>query len=353
MKNGNKSNASDRHSSFYAERRKYTDEILFCRSLKPADKILALAIAQAVNRETNSTFMSLSTFAQRLGIKLAQARQSAKRLRDQGRLEIKERAGLTHLKPIVIGDAPIRSTKGDKKFYRTRGEWTEQVLNDTMLTPAERLVAVGVAALVDPGSGRCFAGQSEIARSLGVARMTVIRSVPKLVQRSLIQTLSLPGGEQIHTPLQHPSSQEVPQGVSQEVPQGVQHGEADLVVISDSCSTIFRDSGVSTDSGDSDDIPTLTESAPVAARRERGREDLSDFQTVYDIISLYGRDDRMRIGGVINCAEHPGSNIHLTFESDIQPAINAGFLKREGNYISLTDAGIDYGRGGMTSQKAA
>jgi hypothetical protein len=70
--------------------------------------------------------------------------------------------------------------RGNRDYYWNRAEWIESILLDTEMSPAFRLVAIAFALFTDPKSGWCCEGQSEIARLLGIARMTVIRAKDEL-----------------------------------------------------------------------------------------------------------------------------------------------------------------------------
>jgi hypothetical protein len=154
------SNVSSKKSytKFYDRKRQYFDEMMFARNLHPNAKILGMAIAQVASRRADdeetiagrpadSTFTNLATFAERLGIEPRGIRGAAERLQEEGRLKTVSRNGRTHLIFALRHDAPIRSTKlGSKASYRNRGEWIEQVLFDTNLSPGHRVVALAIGA---------------------------------------------------------------------------------------------------------------------------------------------------------------------------------------------------------------
>jgi hypothetical protein len=178
--------------SFYAWRRQYVDKIIFEKTLKPVEKLIALDIARACNRQTRLTYESYSRFAKRLGMKLRVVRETADHLRSEGRLGIEQRHGRTELRPLTKGDAQSRSTSStSKQFYTNRGQFMDAILH-LDLTPSARIAYCGIAALTDPTTGRCHEGQAEIGRQVGIPRRTMTEAVRLLLMSGVLTRESDP-----------------------------------------------------------------------------------------------------------------------------------------------------------------
>jgi Zinc-binding domain of primase-helicase len=167
----------------------YFDQIMFAASandftgksrLNPTDRIVALGILHYVNREAGATYVDLLTLAKRLGIKHLAVKTAARRLAERGDLEITGRPGKTPLLSPIPKECSEHSQRGDKAFYRARGEVIEQLVFDQRLTPAERLAGLAFLALVDPDSYECDASQRYVAQTFGLERKMLRLATPKL-----------------------------------------------------------------------------------------------------------------------------------------------------------------------------
>lgn len=164
----------------------YFDQIMFAASandftgksrLNPTDRIVALGILHYVNREAGATYVDLLTLAKRLGIKHLAVKTAARRLAERGDLEITGRPGKTPLLSPIPKECSEHSQRGDKAFYRARGEVIQQLIFDQRLTPAERLAGLAFLALVDADN----ASQYHVAQACGLSRdLLYKRALPKL-----------------------------------------------------------------------------------------------------------------------------------------------------------------------------
>ena len=108
------------------------------------------------NRTTRATYTDLLTIAKLLGIDHRSVRAAADRLVKARHLKIKRRMdGMTDLIPLTIDAYPDdtlwpKSRRGDAEFYKARDDLIEMVLFDRELTPAQRVVALGIMAKADP-----------------------------------------------------------------------------------------------------------------------------------------------------------------------------------------------------------
>jgi hypothetical protein len=80
----------------------------------------------------------------------------------------------------------MKSAKCDRGFYKRRAELIDRVLFDRELTPDQRLVMLGIAAMTDPDTRQCDAGQTYLATALNVNRNTVITAMPKLAAEGYV-----------------------------------------------------------------------------------------------------------------------------------------------------------------------
>jgi len=177
-------------SKFYTFRRRFIDDILFNTSLSHVTKLVGVAIAYSVNRETRATYEGYSRFAQRLGLKLRQVREAAEQLKADGRLRIEQRYGKLHLMPVLMGDAPHHSTGGPQRFYGQRSNCWKGILEQKDLSPATRVAFIGIAALTDATTGHCAEGQAQIGELVGISRRTMTTAC-----RTLWKAKFLVGGE--------------------------------------------------------------------------------------------------------------------------------------------------------------
>lgn len=310
------------YSSFYAARRQFNDEILFDQTLKPIAKRLARAIAQAVDRETGSTFADLSTFARRVGAKLAQVRAAEETLIAAGRLKVERRGRLTFRTPVSRGDARERSTSGSKRFYRERAAVEEVALHDVALTHGECLVVLGISAFIKP-NGRCDRGQTEIAKALGIARKTVVRAMPKLVSRGYVQIEKTPASEQTQIlAMGHRPGHRLGHWLGHS--QSISHANS---------MTSTHISGIP---NISDIFPTPSVSAPIGERSVQRMVAENILDVIYQIINDYHRDT---ISGVIAVANSAPFDAGIDF-GYINALLDASLLSRDGQRLAITKAGF-------------
>jgi DNA-binding MarR family transcriptional regulator len=101
----------------------------------------------------------------------------------------RRRDGLTDLVPQNRDDVEfgaMKSAKCDRGFYKRRAELIDRVLFNRELTPGQRLVMLGIAAMTDPDTRQCDAGQTYLATALNVNRNTVITAMPKLAAEGYV-----------------------------------------------------------------------------------------------------------------------------------------------------------------------
>src|SRR5689334_2455070 len=80
-------------------------------------------------------------------------------------------------KPRSVQAAPALAT------FKQRDAWMRDVLADSALSHATRMVAVRLALYVYLKTGRCNPSYGELGKALGCDRRTTIRAVAELVKR--------------------------------------------------------------------------------------------------------------------------------------------------------------------------
>jgi DNA-binding MarR family transcriptional regulator len=202
-----KSDGAERFS-----RARYFDQVLFrdyvtgsdfligkliTGSTAAAVKLVALAISHYANSKRNATYADPLTIAKALGIKRDTVKVAIWLLRAHDHLTTsKRRDGMTDLIPR-LRDAEfgaVKSAKCKKVFYQRRAKLIERILFDQGLTAGQRVVMLAVAAMTDPDTGQCKAGQSHIANVIHVGRRTAQNAVPKLAELGYVIRLKTEDG---------------------------------------------------------------------------------------------------------------------------------------------------------------
>jgi hypothetical protein len=172
---------------------------IFNRTTPSAAKLVALAISHYANGSRGSTYADPLTIAKALGIKHKIVVASIDALRFEKHIDAgRRRDGMTDLilrlrnGAVAFGD--MKSAKCGKAFYKERARLIERILFDQRLTEGQRVVGLGIAAMTDPDTGQCDAGQSLLAKSIHVNRNTVIAAVPKLAELGYVVRLKPDNG---------------------------------------------------------------------------------------------------------------------------------------------------------------
>jgi hypothetical protein len=337
----------DAHDTFYRKRRAFLDQVVFDKSLQPVTRIVAVAIAQATNRDSGYTFIDPTTIALRLGLKRDAVVEAIKELKQVGHLAIEHRVGAKDsksrgrtnleitLKPSN-DEFPVQSRRGSREYYKARAEWFEAILIDTTLQPSYRLVAMAIAAFDDPESAWCEEGARGIAKLLGagISRATVNRAMTALHRRGHI--LLGNNGEATIAKM-------VAQGWHTDGTQ-VAHSHSDSRVNSEPSKQTLGDSVIT------GNIPLPTVTDRVAAPRGHG-VDLDRFAVLYDLITNdYGKTDRdgyeyQTVGGILKISSGDtvgGTPYDDNFTpSEIRDWVNAGLLICEGQRVYISQRGCD------------
>jgi biotin operon repressor len=372
------------HSDFYAWRRQYQDEILFDPSIKPKVKLVALAVSYSTNCETRATYESYSTFARRLGLKRDQVEEAAEWLRSDGRLKIERRNGRVHLEPVTKGDAPCRSTNGDRDFCSRRVAWCKAILARCDLTPAERIVYCGIAANADESSGFVLlseSSQATIASRIGISRRTMTDAVRHLRNSGVLDVagdaikLSDPSASEETREAdsgQREATRKLPEGYSpptQEVLVAKPLESLDVDHHSLEYSDLSRDPSntpSNTPGSGHSDNPTISvgcveslrtlmtpDSYRVARRggEEEGVEEGVDHErwcALCDLITGdYAKYDKdgypcQTIAGIIKLSDPdycPWISADAFSGAEVRGFLRAGLLIQEGKWVSVTEAG--------------
>jgi hypothetical protein len=195
---------------FYRFKRDYADQIIFSPKAKPVVKIVAMAILQYVNKHHGFRYVDPLTVAKRTGIKLDVVREAILCLVGERWLSITIRRGATDVMgPMLRDDCgnDKRSTPGDKAFYAMRDDLINMLVFDRELTPATRLVGLGIIASMDSQDDHaCRLGHQDLATLVSVPRKTVQRAIPVLAAQGYFSSITCePGCPQHITVVASPS----------------------------------------------------------------------------------------------------------------------------------------------------
>lgn len=146
-------------------------------SLSPIARLVGYGIASHLNRDRGSTYVYPSTLARKLGTKFGQTKEVLRSLVQAGHLRIRG----PDLIPIVRADAPLPlMAGGGKDFQERRARWLEWVMFNDRLSVVQRVIAYGIAALLEPAHGYCDVANRTIASEFGVSPRAVDRAVAAL-----------------------------------------------------------------------------------------------------------------------------------------------------------------------------
>jgi hypothetical protein len=357
------------YARFYQRRRQHDEEILFADDLTPIDKVYVMAVAHIATRvpddqakserPADSTFASIPYIAEKLGLDPREVLQADRRMRKAGRIRVEMWRGREHRIFVLRNDPDrVKATKGDRKLYGMRGDYIAQVLFDTSITPAQRIVAIAVAHM------RRGASISEIAYAVSVARKTVTRSIDTLLQSrhlTLEQPKANPGRTrgmflaQVLENTQPDLSNRYPFAMANDVGHDLGHDLGHAPPASD-----CNHSEKGPISGNSVNTRTPAEYAPKPAASAHGHKGASRFQgeerpiwerlhpdhlnqfdTICTIIDDYPSGSS--VAGIPKIAESIG--IHTIAPIDVVIWVKRGLLHRQGDKISITHKGreaLDY-----------
>jgi len=126
------------------DKRQHFDEVLFSPHLKPVAKLVSVAFLHFVNAKAGSTYVDPLTVAQHIGVKLDKVRAALLNLRAEGHWIAREKNGRKFHIPRLRGDCINKSVRGDKDYYRWRGEMIDVTVAAKRLSPAERVAMLGI-----------------------------------------------------------------------------------------------------------------------------------------------------------------------------------------------------------------
>jgi hypothetical protein len=317
--------------SFQSWRRQIIDEVLFGVDLMPLEQVVAIAIAYSSNKTSYLTYESFGSFAKRLHLKLGVVEKVAHSLQAKGRLKIEHYRGKPHLQLIANGRAQYRSTRGDKRFYARRGSFVEAILGFN-LPPYVRMAYIGIAALTDPATGSCEEGGAWIGSKIGVSKFRMTTAIKKLVASGLAQSVEHNGSTStlsVCDPTKPPTLATNP------APHPAPHPAPAQVL------TLDRSKGCGATTGTPGTIQYLR-TASIAARQTVPDIDLDVLDEVITILGNYGdADDTKTIAGIVAISESDKTACNPISYSQIQSLVRDGLLIRDGQHISISEAGYE------------
>ena len=193
---------------------------------------------------------------------------------------------------MTEGDAPNRSTTGNKNFYAERGKFCEAILTCNPLTPADRLAYYGIAMRTDPATARCAEGQAEIGRMIGLSRRTMTRAIDSLALSKVLEIKSDEGREDILAIL-NPIMTFKSADHGQHPGHYPGHGRVDPQANSKVCAAISETTVA---------IPYSKRNTAPFDRTVRAEVFETDHGEICDLVADYG-NGIMDIGGVLACGE--------------------------------------------------
>jgi hypothetical protein len=350
------------YAKFYERRRQFMDEVAFAVDLTPAEKVYGLAVAQLADRVSDenadgrppdSTYKSLPFIADRLGgIDPRAIVKADERLQKTGRIKIVPRGGRQYRTFVLKHDAPLRSIKLGKDFYRSRGKHIEQVMFDHTLTPAQRLIGIALTGL------RYGTSLREIAGYLGIRRKTATRAMPALLEAGHFRPEGASGRPKyvgVFWPTekteqnQRSASTDASTGLEAvEVGHAMGHamGHAPPVTPSNISENLPN-------SENFNNLPYTTYTDPVATRRGHtlSKGSLGRFVALYDLMTgAYAKQDRdghdtQTVGGIVHISSNYDwvSGEHFTGD-EVAEYVRVGWLMRRAKgskWLYITHAGQD------------